>query len=121
MKMSEIVKRYVELRDKRAQLKAESAELKAEMDQIESKLLAAFDKLGVDSAKTPFGTAYTTTNTSAKVADKEVFMNFVRDTEQWELLETRAAKLAVEHYKEINGDLPPGISWQQETVVNVRQ
>lgn len=121
MKFSDAIKRYIELRDQRAQLKVQSALLKEEMDKIESKILAAFQKLGVDSTKTEFGTAYTTTQTSTKVSDKETFMNFVRENDEFELLEVRAAKLAVEHYKEINGDLPPGISWQQETVVNVRQ
>lgn len=121
MKISEVVHKYVQLRDKAAQLKKDRDEVKHEMEQLEGLLLKAFQHLGVDSTKTEFGTAYTTHRTSVKVEDKEAFMKFVRERGEWELLEARASKLAVEHYQEINGTLPPGVSTQEEVVVNVRQ
>lgn len=121
MKISEVVERYIALRDKKAALKAEAAEIQSQMDGIETKLLAAFEKVGVDSVKTPFGTAYSTTRTSATVADKEAFMAHVRACEDWALLEIRAAKLAVDQYKEMHGDLPPGVNWSETVVVNIRK
>ena len=40
-----------------------------------------------------------------------------------EILVKEAAewKQAVEQYKEEHGDLPPGINWREEVVVNVRR
>lgn len=121
MKISEVVEQYMILRDEAAQLKKARDEVKQKMEVLEAKLLKGFEKLGVDSAKTPFGTAYTTHRTSVTVADKEVFMKFVRAEGEWELMEARAAKLAVEHYVEMHGNLPPGLSMTEEVVVNVRQ
>lgn len=121
MKINEVVHKYVQLREKAAQLKKERDEVKHQMEELEGLLLKVFNHLGVDNAKTEFGTAYTTHRTSVKVDDKEAFMRFVREQGLWELLEARASKLAVEHYQEINGDLPPGVSTQEEVVVNVRQ
>lgn len=122
MNASEIIQMYVGLREEKARLEAAKKEVQAKMDAIEIKLLGAFEKLGVESLRTPFGTAYMSTRSSASVADKEVFMNYVREHDEWALLETRASKTGVEQFKEMHeGELPPGISWSQEVVVNVRQ
>jgi wobble nucleotide-excising tRNase len=121
MNASEIIQKYLGLREEKARLEAAKKEVQAQMDAIEVKLLHAFEKLGVESLRTPFGTAYATTRTSASVADKEVFMEYVREHDEWALLETRASKTGVEQFKEMHGELPPGVSWSQEVVVNVRQ
>lgn len=121
MKISEVVAQYVALRDQKAQLKKQSTEIQLEMDKIEVKLLAAFEKVGVDSVKTEYGTAYTSTRTSATVVDKEVFMDYVKERGEWALLEVRAAKLAVDQFKEIHGDIPPGVNWSESVVVNIRK
>ena len=126
MKINEAVEMYIKMRDKKAQMKAEFdasvAPLTEKMDKLEIKLLQAFDQLGMDSVKTEFGTAYTTVRTSASVADKDTFMNFVKEQGEWSLLEIRAAKLAVEQFRDANDNtLPPGINIREERVVNVRR
>jgi hypothetical protein len=125
MKISEVVAKYIELRDKKAELKHEYDFKVAKVDEvlakIEAKLLEVFDSAGMDSVKTEFGTAYSSTRSSASVADKETFMNFIKENDEWSLMEVRAAKLAVEQYKDANGDLPPGINWREERVVNFRR
>lgn len=125
MKLSEAVSIYIKMRDKKAQMKAEFdasiAPLNEKMEKLEAKLLDIFNKTGMDSVKTEFGTAYTTTRVTASVADREVFMNYVKDKEEWSLLEVRAAKTAVEQFRSIHDDLPPGISMREERVVNVRR
>jgi hypothetical protein len=125
MKLSEAVSIYIKMRDKKAQMKAEFdasiAPLNEKMDKLEAKLLDVFNKTGMDSVKTEFGTAYTTTRVTASVADREIFMNYVKEHEEWSLLEIRAAKTAVEQYRSIHEDLPPGISMREERVVNVRR
>lgn len=125
MKMSDLVGKYIEARDKKSQLKAEydmkASKIEELMNKIEAKLLEVFEQTGMDSVKTEFGTAYTSTRSTASVADREAFMEFVKSHEEWPLLEVRANKTAVEQFKAINEDLPPGINWREERVVNVRR
>jgi len=125
MKLSEIVTKYIELRDKKAELKAEYdnkvASIDEVLDKIEVKLLQVFEETGSKSFSTPNGTAYASVRTSASVADKEAFMEYVKNTEQWPLLEVRASKTAVEQHRDLHEDLPPGINWREERVVNIRR
>lgn len=125
MKISDLVAKYVELRDKKAEYKA-SADAKIEkmdavLNKIECKLLEVFDNLGMDSVKTEFGTAYKSVRSSASVADRDTFMEYVKANGEWQLIEVRAAKLAVEQFKDVNNDLPPGVNWREERVVNFRR
>lgn len=126
MKLSEVVEKYIALRDKKAQLKSEYegkvAVIDETLNKIEAKLLEVFDQTGMESVKTEFGTAYKSIRTAASVADRDAFMNHVIAHNDWSLLEVRAAKAAVEQYKSANDDqLPPGINWRAETVVNFRR
>ena len=125
MKLSELVAKYIELRDKKAEFKAEYdskvAKIEEALTKIEAVLLDTFDKTGLDSAKTEFGTAYTTTRTTASVADKDAFMEHVKAHNDWQLMEIRCSKTGVEQYKDANEDLPPGVNWRAERVVNVRR
>ena len=126
MKINEAVALYIKLRDQKAEMKAEFdgqlAEVQEKLDKLELKLLEAFNQLGMDSVKTEAGTAYTTVRTSASVADKDAFFDFVRDREEWSLLEVRCAKTAVEQYRAAHdNELPPGVSIREERVVNVRR
>lgn len=125
MKVGELVQKYIEIRDareerKRAYNEADASD-KAKQEKIEAKLLEVFQQSGIESLRTDAGTAYTTSRTTASVADKEAFMAFVTEKQEWPLLEVRAAKTAVEQYKDANGDLPPGINWRSEVVVNIRR
>lgn len=126
MKLSEAVSLYIKLRDKKAEIKAQMDEqikpLQERMDKLEAKLLEAFQTTGVDSVKTEFGTAYTSVRTTANIADRDAFMEFVKAHEEWSLLEVRAAKTAIEQYRAANDDeLPPGVNIREERVVNVRR
>lgn len=125
MKLSEAVSLYIQMRDKKAQMKADFeasiAPLNEKMEKLEAKLLDVFNKTGMDSVKTEHGTAYTTTRTTASVADRDTFMDYVKANEEWSLLEVRASKTAVEQFKAIHDDIPPGVSIREERVVNIRR
>lgn len=125
MKVNELVDRYIQLRDKKAAIKKEYEEkvskVESVMGKVESVLLKHFDETGADSIKTDAGTAYKSNRTSATVGDWDSFLAHVQKTEAWHLLEHRAAKKAVEEYKAANDDLPPGINWSSEVVVNIRR
>lgn len=126
MKLSEAVTLYIQLRDKKAQMKSEFeasvAPINEKMDKLEAKLLDVFNKTGMDSVKTEHGTAYTAVRTTASVADREAFMEFVKANEEWSLIEVRAAKTAIEQFRDNNdNELPPGINIRSERVVNIRR
>jgi phage host-nuclease inhibitor protein Gam len=126
MKLSEAVSLYIQLRDKKAEMKAEFdatiAPLNDKMDKLEAKLLDVFNKTGMDSVKTENGTAYTAVRTTASIADREAFMDYVKANEEWSLLEARASKTAIEQFRDSNnGELPPGINIRSERVVNIRR
>lgn len=125
MKLSELVEKYIQLRDKKARMKAEFdaqlAPVETLMDKIESKLLETFNSTGMTQIKTGAGTAYESTRTSASVADKEAFLEYVKVKDEWSLLDIRASKIAVEQFVAANEELPPGINWRAERVVNVRR
>jgi hypothetical protein len=125
MKLSELVGKYIELRDKKAQIKAEYdskvAKLDETLDKIEAALLNTFEQTGMDSVKTEFGTAYTTTRNTASVADPDTFMTYVINNQAWHILEKRCSKTGVEQYKAEHDELPPGVNWRSERVVNIRR
>jgi hypothetical protein len=75
----------------------------------------------MDSVKTEAGTAYKSTRISVTTGDKDAFMEFVRTNDEWPLLEVRPSKSAVEEYRAAHDDLPPGINWRAEQVVNIRR
>lgn len=126
MKLSEAVTLYIQLRDKKAEMKSEFeasvAPITEKMEKLEAKLLDVFNKTGMDSVKTEHGTAYTAVRTTASVADREAFMEFVKANEEWSLLEVRASKTAIEQFRDSNdNELPPGVNIRSERVVNIRR
>lgn len=125
MKISELVDKYIQIRDKKAQLKkeyeAKVAPLEEAHSKIEAKFLELFEKTGTDSLKTEFGTAYRATRSSVSVADRDAFMTYIRENDEWPLLEVRPSKAAVESFKDSHEDLPPGINYREEVVVNIRR
>lgn len=125
MKLSELVAVYIRLRDEKASLKAEYDEKLAPIDKkleaIEAKLLEVFHSTGMESVKTEHGTAYMSTRTTVSVADRDAFMEFIKSGDHWSMMEVRAAKTAVEQYKAANDELPPGVNWRSEVVVNIRR
>lgn len=123
--MDELVQRYIALRDAKDKIRkaylAKVATIEGVMDKIEAHILGSFNESGIDSVRTAAGTAYRQTRTSASVADWELVLDYVRKNELWHMLERRVSKDAVEAFKSEHGDLPPGINWREETVINVRR
>lgn len=125
MDFSDLVRKYIAARDRKAEMKKaydESvAKIDAVLDRVEAELLRYFSDNGLDSIKTDAGTAYRTTRTSATVADWDACFNFIREHELWHMLEHRVSKKAVEEFKAANDELPVGINWREEAVVNIRR
>ena len=126
MKDEQMIDAYIRLRDRRAQRKAaylaEDESDKQYMEKIEALFLKSLNEEGLTSKSCKgVGTAYITTKTSVTTADREAFMNFIRDGDMWQLLEVRPAKAAVEEYVSANEELPPGVNMRREMAVNIQR
>ena len=123
--MEELVEKYIQLRDAKAQaaaaFKAKVAKLDEVLTKIEGVLLQQFNEHGMESVRTKAGTAYKSSRVSATVADWDSVLSFIQKNDLWNMLEHRVSKQAVEQFKEEHGDLPPGVNWREEVVVNVRR
>lgn len=125
MEVNKLVEGYIKLRDAKATRKAayeaDVAKIETMMAKVEGKLLAYFQESGIESVRTDAGTAYKSARTSATVADRDAFFEFVREHDAYGMLEARCSKNAVAEWKEANGDLPPGLNWSEEVVVGFRR
>jgi hypothetical protein len=127
MKMDDLVKTYIRLREKKSQRKADFdtdiAKYDELQDKIEALLLLKFGELGIDSVKTERGTAYASVRSSVSIADWDSFRTFCEaQDDPFTFIDRKASKTAIEQYKSANDDqLPPGLNWSATRVVNFRR
>lgn len=121
-----LLKIFIGLRDKRSKRKADydadDAGDKDKQNRIETEFLRRFNERGIDNVSSrEFGTAYRSTRSSATVADWEAVLDHVKKQDAWELLERRVSKGAIQQYRDVHDDLPPGVNWSEAQVVNFRR
>lgn len=124
MTLDDMVAKYMQLREMKAELK-KRYQVKAEridegMNRIEAEILKRFTEQGIQSSKTAHGTPYIQLRESVTVADRDIFFQEAINSGALEWLEARANKTAVLQYKEAHGELPPGLNYRAERVVNIR-
>ena len=119
-----MIGKVIELRDRvDAKTKAYKDSIKqdeTDIDLLENLLLAEINKLDGQSIKTANGTAFRATLTSFRVADREVWVNWVIANNQGDMLTLHVAKEAVKEYADQNG-LPPGLNMTTIHRCNVRR
>ena len=119
-----MIGKVIELRDRvDAKTRAYKDSIKqdeTDIDLLENLLLAEINKLGGQSIKTANGTALRTTLTSFRVADREVWVNWVIANNQGDMLTLHVAKDAVKEFTDQNG-LPPGLNMTTIHRCNVRR
>lgn len=120
------VDQYVQLRDlikdKDDEHKTKMAPYREMLDKLNGVLLDHLNRVGVDSAKTGSGTVYRTEKKVASLADKTVFLAWVKVADQWDMLDYKANVTAVQAFMDENaGVLPPGVNWSNTFVVGVRR
>lgn len=124
MTPAEMINRYVMIRDHKKKAVDEfEVTMKPVNDalaKLENLLLDTLNTQQAESIKSEFGTVYRTTHTSATVKDREAFLNFVRDHEQFEALDVRANKTFVKEFMEANGPIP-GVEMSSMQKVGVRR
>ena len=121
-----LLKIFIGLRDKRSKRKADydadDAGDKDKQNRIETEFLRRFNERGIDNVSSrEFGTAYRSTRSSATVADWEAVLDHVIRQDAWEVLERRVSKGAIQQYRDVHDDLPPGVNWSEAQVVNFRR
>ncbi len=121
-----LVKLFIALRDRRARRKADyqldDVGDKEKQEKIEVEFLKRFNKRGIDNVSARgIGTAYRSVRASAKVADWDSLLEFIKKEGAWEMLERRVSKVAVEQFKAETDDLPPGVDWGETQVINFRR
>src|SRR5690606_9852547 len=104
------------------QHKEEMAEIEDELKQVDASLLDYLNRLGVDSVKTSAGLVHFQTELRAGIGDKGALMDFIRQTGQPELLQSRVSSTVLREFMEANGgSTPPGVSASFERVIRVRK
>ena len=97
------------------------AKAKNYMDRIEMFIKDKADEIGVDSFKTKSGTAYRTVKTSYRVGNWDAYLNWLKETNNFQCLEKRAAKNAVKEIHDETGEIPPGLEYVAEVAFDVRR
>jgi len=120
-----IVEKHLLLKDRLKTMvdahKAKVEKIKAVIDSTEAYLLQTFDASGVESVRTPAGTAYISEKSTAAVGDWQALLSMIVEGELWHMLQKRVSTDAVREYIESTGSVPPGVDWRRERTVNVRR
>jgi hypothetical protein len=125
MDIEKLVDGYVKARDKKAELKAAYAKKCSVLDdwmtRAEALILQELSEQNIESVRTAAGTAYKSVQTSATVADWDAIWGFIQENEAWTMLEKRVNKTAVQEYRAVHNDIPPGVNWREEVTLNIRR
>jgi hypothetical protein len=121
-----LVAEYLALRDLKAETtqrhKEELKQTEDQLEKLEAALLGTLQEMGVESFKTPAGTVFTTKRLFASIADKELISDYIRQTGQVELLQSRISTEALKAFMdENNGACPPGVKAAFERTLSVRR
>lgn len=123
--VQQVVDHYLKLRDYKQELTKDLEEkirgVTKQLEQAENWMLDKMNTMGVTALPVEGATALTTERFMPSIGDKAAFMDFVRQTGQVELLQSRISSTVVKEYRDANGSLPPGVTAVVERVVSVRR
>ncbi len=122
----ELIAKYIELRDMKAELKANYdarvAAIDEAQDAVSAELSARLTASGLDSMKAAgIGTVTKRAVRKVVMRDSGEFLSFVRDSSLPELLQARLSSTAVEEYVRDGNTLPPGLGYDDTTTLTVRR
>lgn len=123
--IDEVVERYIALRDKKTQIKSayelQVADIEAAMKRCEKFLLGHMNAQGAESIRTKTGTAFKSEKVAVSVADWDAYLAWVKETGNYSMIEKRANPVAVQEYRSVHDDLPPGVNYNTRLVVHIRR
>lgn len=124
MSNDELVDLYVKLRDRRATRKKEFEAMDTEDENKQKKIaglmLSRYNEMGIESARTRFGTAYKQTVGRGNIADRDIVREMIAaNSDNWALVTLMPNKAGIKQYIEEHGDVPPGFNWHEEIELRV--
>ena len=129
MKVDEVIDEYICIRDElttaRKKFKDYEDECKGRLTGLEAILLEVSNTTGVESFKTPNGTAFRTTKDYARIAPgaREQLDDYVMQTGNLQVFTSHLSKVAVKELMATDGLNPAeaGIEYIMEDVIQVRK
>ena len=122
--VEELVKNYIDLRETKKRMEAVLEEklktVTERMESIEIELLHFFNSTGQTSAKTKYGTPYTTTVRNVSVSDSNEFFKFVKDNDAFDLVQKRVVSTVFDQYIE-DGAVIPGVNVESRVRVKIKK
>ena len=120
-----LIRAFLKLKAKRKQLEEqfnlEDADLAAQQELIQEKLADLCDEIGVDSLKTPYGSASKSIKTRYWTQDWGAMYEFIKEHDAMQLLEQRLHQTNLKTFLANNPDLlPMGLNSDSRYVINVR-
>jgi len=119
-----MIEKYLQLRRKVDEIKekhkTELAPFLKVMEQLEAGLLDHLNQAGTDSTHAKAGTAYKNTVTSVTVQDWAKTLDYIKETNSWDLLEARVSKTGALEIVEETKEPIPGVQITQVIVLRVR-
>lgn len=116
--------KYVEVRKEIERINSEAKTKVSELNKIIADLENWFalkaQEEGLQKIPTLHGTVYWSNISTASVGEPAVFKQYVIDNGAWDLLETRAARLAVKSFVDAHGVPPPGVNFSSIKNFNLR-
>lgn len=116
---------YIQCRDEEEALKRENTDkntpIKNLKNILEGKLLAMIEASGLESVKTSAGTVYKLPKTSAKVADWQVLLDYIKKNDAFDLLTKNVSKDAVKARIEESNEIVPGVDMYTIITVGIRR
>lgn len=123
--VDKVVKAYIKLRNEKDAImekaKQECEEISANLDKLELWLRERSVEQGVDSFKTPHGTAFIVEKDYASVSDWPALLAWVRENEAFDVLTRGVSKTVVREYIQENNTQPPGVNYGVKREVQVRK
>lgn len=120
-----IILAYRTIRDRKeareAEHKAEIAPYTTQMRAIETELIRRMNEREQNSTATDAGTAYKQVASSVKVVNSGTFLDWLKETGNWNCADIRGAKKEVESYLEEHQSLPPGLDISRVVKCGVRK
>ncbi len=122
--VDQVIATYLKMRKQKEAIEADTKErvkaIKEKMGKLEMWIQSKSDETGVKSFKTDEGTAFMTTSDFASVADWDAVLEFVKETEAWEMLTRGVNKTAVRGHIDETQTIPPGVNFGTKISVSVR-
>lgn len=117
---------YLSARDEKAAIaerhKTELADVNDRLKRLDAFLLGKLQELGVDSVSAAGASVHYVTELQAGIGDKGALMDYIRESGEAELLQTRVSSTVLKEWMAAHdGSTPPGVTARFERVVRVRK